>query len=72
MRENLNCRGRETYSMETTIFAGLGLQQLLIIVLVIAAVGFILKKLFKLAITIGVIIAVVYYGLPLLKTVIAQ
>jgi hypothetical protein len=51
-----------------TFFAGLGLQQILMLGLGIVALGFILKKLFKLAITIAVIIAVVYYGLPLLQT----
>jgi len=51
-----------------TFMAGLGLQEILIIGLVIVAAVFILKKLFKLAITIAVIIALVYYGLPLLQT----
>ena len=55
-----------------TYTTGLGLQELLIIVLGIAAVGFILKKLFKLAITIAVIIAFVYYGLPIIQNVIAK
>ncbi|MBC2727725.1 hypothetical protein [Desulfosporosinus sp.] len=49
---------------------GLGLQQILMGVLGILAVGFILKKLFKLAITIAIIIALVYYGLPMLQTVV--
>ena len=53
-------------------FGGLGLQEILMGGLVIVAVGFILKKLFKLAITVGVIIALVYYGLPILQTVMAQ
>lgn len=53
-------------------FAGLGLQELLILGLGIVAVGFILKKLFKLAITIAVIIAFVYYGLPILQTAITK
>ncbi len=48
-------------------FAGLGLQQILIIGLGILALGFILKKLFKLAIMIAVIMALVYYGLPILQ-----
>ena len=48
-------------------FAGLGLQQILIISLGILALGFILKKLFKLAIMIAVIMALVYYGLPILQ-----
>lgn len=55
-----------------TFFGGLGLQTILVGGLVIVAVGFILKKLFKLAITVGVIIALVYYGLPILQTVMAQ
>lgn len=55
-----------------TFFAGLGLQQILMLGLGILVVGFILKKLFKLAITIAVIIGVVYYGLPLLQTVMAK
>lgn len=49
-------------------FAGLEFQELLIIVLVFFAVGFIVKKLFKLAIIIAVIIVLIYYGLPLLQT----
>jgi hypothetical protein len=57
--------------METFI-AGVGLQQILIVGLGILAVGFILKNLFKLAITIAVIIALVYYGLPILQTVMAK
>ena len=57
--------------METFI-AGLGLQEILMVGLGIVAVGFILKKLFKLAITIAVIIALVYYGLPILQTVISK
>jgi hypothetical protein len=48
-------------------FAGLGLQQILIIGLGILALGFILKKLFKLAIMIAVIMALVHYGLPILQ-----
>ena len=48
--------------------AGLTLQELLMLGLVILAVGFVLKKLFKLAITLAVIIFLVYYGLPLLQT----
>jgi len=55
-----------------TFFAGLGLQQILMLGLGILIVGFILKKLFKLAITIALIIGVVYYGLPLLQTVMAK
>lgn len=57
--------------METFI-AGLGLQKILIIGLGIVAVGFILKKLFKLAITIAVMIALVYYGLPILQAVMSK
>lgn len=52
--------------------AGLGLQEILMLGLGIVAVGFILKKLFKLAITIAVIIALVYYGLPIIQTVMAK
>ena len=55
-----------------TILAGLGLKEILIIGLGIVAVGFILKKLFKLAITIAIILALVYYGLPILQTVMAK
>lgn len=55
-----------------TFTAGLGLQEVLILGLGIIAVGFILKKLFKLAITIAVIIALVYYGLPILETVMSK
>lgn len=54
-----------------TYFAGLGLQEILILGLGIVVVGFVLKKLFKLAITIALIIAFVYYGLPIIKTVLA-
>lgn len=52
--------------------AGLGLQEILILGLGIVAVVFILKKLFKLAITIAVIIALVYYGLPILQTMMTK
>ena len=52
--------------------AGLGLQQILILGLGIVAVVFILKKLFKLAITIAVIIALVYYGLPILQNALTK
>ena len=62
-------KGDET--MEN-FFGGLGLQTIVVGGLVIVAVGFILKKLFKLAITVGVIIALVYYGLPILQTVMAR
>lgn len=55
-----------------TFTAGLGLQEILMLGLMIIAVGFIIKKLFKLAITIGVIIALIYYGLPILETVISK
>ena len=55
-----------------TIFAGLGLKEILLIGLGIAAVGFILKKLFKLAITLAVILVIVYYGLPILQTVMGK
>jgi len=53
-------------------FGGLGFQEIVTVVLGILAVGFILKKLFKLAITIAVIIALIYYGLPMLQTVMAN
>ena len=53
-------------------FAGLGLQEILILGLGIVAVVFILKKLFKLAITIAVIIVLVYYGLPILQNVMTK
>lgn len=51
-------------------FGGLGFQEILIGGLGIVIMGFILKKLFKLAITIAVIIALVYYGLPILQALI--
>ncbi|HEY8910167.1 MAG TPA: hypothetical protein VIM51_07800 [Desulfosporosinus sp.] len=57
--------------METYI-AGLGLQQILIIGVLILVVGFIVKKLFKLAITIAIILALVYYGLPLLQSLVPK
>jgi hypothetical protein len=53
-------------------FAGLGLQQILMIGLGILVVGFILKKLFKLAIVIALILAFVYYGLPILQNVMTK
>ena len=53
-------------------FAGLGLQQILMIGLGILVVGFILKKLFKLAIIIAVILAFVYYGLPILQSMLSK
>lgn len=53
-------------------FAGLGLQEILFLGLGIVVVVFILKKLFKLAITIAVIIALVYYGLPILQTMMTK
>ena len=55
-----------------TFLAGLGLREILMLGLGIVVVGFILKKLFKLAITIAVIIALVYYGLPILQTVMSK
>lgn len=55
-----------------TFLAGLSLQEILILGLVIVAGVFILKKLFKLAFTIVIIIAFVYYGLPVLQTVISK
>ena len=55
-----------------TFFAGLGLQQILIIALGIFAVGFILKNLFKLAITLVIIMAFLYYGLPILQTMVGK
>jgi hypothetical protein len=50
-------------------FAGLEFQEILLLVLVVFAVGLVVKKLFKLAIVIAIIIALIYYGLPLLQTV---
>ena len=55
-----------------TFFAGLGLQQILMLALGILVVGFILKNLFKLAITLVIIMAFVYYGLPILQTMIGK
>ena len=55
-----------------TIIAGLSLQEILMIGLGILVVGFIVKKLFKLAIIIGVVLAFVYYGLPILQTMIPK
>ncbi len=55
-----------------TYFAGLGLQEILILGLGIVVVGFVLKKLFKLAIIIAIIIAFYYYGLPILRTLVAS
>ncbi|AET69010.1 hypothetical protein Desor_3527 [Desulfosporosinus orientis DSM 765] len=53
-------------------FLGLGLKTIIIGGLGILALGFILKKLFKLALTIAVILIVVYYGLPMIQTVISR
>lgn len=50
----------------------LGLKAILIGGLGLLAIGFILKKLFKLAITIAVIIVIIYYGLPMLQTVMSR
>ena len=50
-----------------TFFAGLGIQQILILGLGIIAAVFILKKLFKLAIIIAVIMFLVYYVLPIIQ-----
>lgn len=55
-----------------TYFAGLELQKVLILGIGIIVMGFVLKKLFKLAITIVLILAFVYYGLPIIQTVIAK
>jgi len=55
-----------------THFVGLGLQEILLLGLGIVVAGFVLKKLFKLAIAIAVIIAFVYYGLPILRTLVAS
>ena len=55
-----------------TFLAGLGLKEILVVVLGIFVVVFILKKLFKLALTIAVIIALVHFGLPILQTVMTK
>lgn len=49
-------------------FSGLGFNEILLAVFGIIAVVFILKKLFKLAITIAVIAALIHFGLPILQT----
>ncbi|MDQ7095184.1 hypothetical protein REC12_16425 [Desulfosporosinus sp. PR] len=54
------------------LIAALGLKNILLVVLGIAAVGFVLKKLFKLAITIAVIAALIHFGLPILQTVMVK
>lgn len=51
-----------------TFFTGLGLNGILILVFGVFVVVFIFKKLFKLAITIAVIAALIHYGLPILQT----
>lgn len=51
-----------------TFFAGLGFNEILLLVFGVIAVVFILKKLFKLAITIAIIAALIHYGLPILQT----
>ncbi|OLN29084.1 hypothetical protein [Desulfosporosinus metallidurans] len=55
-----------------TFFAGLGLKGILVVVLGIFVVVFILKKLFKLVLTIAVIIALVHFGLPFLQTAMSR
>lgn len=55
-----------------TFLTGLGLKEILVVVLGIFAVVFILKKLFKLALTIAVIIALVHFGLPIFETVMTK
>ncbi|WP_088226868.1 hypothetical protein [Desulfosporosinus sp. FKB] len=55
-----------------TMIAGFTLNKLLTLGLGVIAVGFILKKLFKLAIAVLIIAALVYYGLPIIHTTLAQ
>lgn len=55
-----------------TLISGFGLNQILIIGFVIIIISFILKKLFKIAITIVVLVALLYYGLPILQGVIPK
>jgi len=55
-----------------TYLATLGFNELLILVLGIFVVVFVLKKLFKLAITIAIIAGVIYFGLPLLQTAMSR
>ncbi len=55
-----------------TFFAGLGLNGILVLVFGIFVVVFILKKLFKLAITIAVIAALIHFGLPILQNAISK
>jgi hypothetical protein len=49
-------------------FAGLGIQEILIVGIVIVVLGFILKNLIKLAITIAIIFIIIYFGLPIIQT----
>ena len=55
-----------------TFLAGLGLKGILVAVFGIAVVVSILKKLFKLALTIAIIIALVHFGLPILQTAMSK
>ena len=55
-----------------TYFAGLGLNEILVLVFGIVAVVFILKKLFKLAITIAVIATLIHYGLPIIQNALSK
>lgn len=55
-----------------TYIFGLSLQKILMLGLGIVVVGFIIKKLFKLAIIIGVIMVLYYYGLPILQNVLPK
>ena len=55
-----------------TFFAGLGLNEILVLVFGIVAVVFIFKKLFKLAITIAVIAALIHFGFPILQNAMSK
>lgn len=55
-----------------TYLATLGLNELLILVFGIFVVVFVLKKLFKLAITIAIIAGIIHFGLPILQTAMSR
>lgn len=50
-----------------TILAGLGLNEILILILAVFFILFILKKLIKLAIIIAILAVIIHFGLPILQ-----
>lgn len=50
-----------------TFLMGLTLNEIIALVIGIFVVVFVLKKLFKLALTLAAIVVIVYYGLPIIQ-----